>query len=79
MSAASLGLQALALNRETFRDQDSTCASDYDKRHDLVNVVPDEAVIETLVRGKTLNLADASQKTDRSFKAVPMLWEPDIG
>lgn len=71
LSAASLGLQALALNRETFRDQDSVRVHPImTKGGDLVNVVPDEAVIETLVRGKTLEaFADASVKTDRSFKA----------
>ena len=71
LSAASLGLQALALNRETFRDEDSVRVHPIlTKGGDLVNVVPEEAVIETLVRGATLEaFADASVKTDRSFKA----------
>ena len=71
LSAASLGLQALALNRETFRDEDCVRVHPIlTKGGDLVNVVPDEAVLETLVRGKTLEaFADASVKTDRSFKA----------
>lgn len=71
LSAASLGLQALALNRETFRDEDSVRVHPIlTKGGNLVNVVPDEAVIETLVRGKTLEaFADAAEKTDRSFKA----------
>lgn len=71
LSAASLGLQALALNRETFRDEDSVRVHPImTKGGELVNVVPDEAVIETLVRGRTLEaFADASAKTDRSFKA----------
>lgn len=71
LSAASLGLQALALNRETFRDEDSVRVHPIMTRGgDLVNVVPQEAVIETLVRGRTLEaFADASMKTDRSFKA----------
>lgn len=71
LSAASLGLQALALNRETFRDEDSVRVHPImTKGGSLVNVVPDEAVIETLVRGKTLEaFADAAEKTDRSFKA----------
>lgn len=74
LSAASLGLQALALNRETFRDEDCVRVHPImTKGGDLVNVVPDEAVIETLVRGKTLEaFADASLKTDRSFKAGAM-------
>ena len=55
LSAASLGLQALALNRETFRDEDCVRVHPImTKGGDLVNVVPEEAVIETLVRGKTL-------------------------
>lgn len=71
LSAASLGLQALALNRETFRDEDCVRVHPImNKGGDLVNVVPEEAVIETLVRGKTLEaIADASKKTDRSFQA----------
>ena len=71
LSAASLGLSALAYNRETFRDQDSVRVHPIlTKGGDLVNVVPEEAVIETLVRGASLeSFADAAKKTDRSFKA----------
>ncbi len=71
LSAASLGLQALGLNRETFRDEDCVRVHPIiTKGGDLVNVVPDDVVLETLVRGKTLEaFADASEKTDRSFKA----------
>lgn len=71
LSAASLGLQALGLNRETFRDEDCVRVHPIiTKGGDLVNVIPDDVVIETLVRGKTLEaFADASEKTDRSFKA----------
>jgi amidohydrolase len=71
LSAASLGLQALALNRETFRDEDCVRVHPIlTKGGDLVNVVPNEAVLETLVRGKTLEaFADASVK-------IPSLWQP---
>jgi amidohydrolase len=71
LSAASLGLQALGLNRETFRDEDCVRVHPIiTKGGDLVNVIPNEVVIETLVRGKTIEaLTDASAKTDRSFKA----------
>lgn len=71
LSAAALGLQALAFNRETFKDEDCVRVHPImTKGGDLVNVVPDEAVIETLVRGKTLEaFTDAAVKTDRSFKA----------
>ncbi len=74
LSAATLGLQALGLNRETFKDEDCVRVHPIlTKGGDLVNVVPDEAVIETLVRGKTLEaFSDAAIKTDRSFKAGAM-------
>lgn len=71
LSAASLGLQALGLNRETFRDEDCVRVHPIMTRGgDLVNVVPEEAVIETLVRAKNLDaIQDADRKTDRSFLA----------
>lgn len=71
LSAASLGLQALALNRETFRDEDSVRVHPIITRGgDLVNVVPEDVVVETLVRAGNLEaIADAAAKTDRSFRA----------
>ena len=71
LSAASLGLQALGLNRETFRDEDCVRVHPILTRGgDLVNVVPETAVVETLVRGRTLAaIEDAEKKTDRSFRA----------
>jgi amidohydrolase len=71
LSAASLGLQALALNRETFRDEDCVRVHPIlTQGGDLVNVVPAQASLETLVRAKTLEaIADADRKTDRSFLA----------
>lgn len=69
--AANLGLQALAYNKDRFYDNDCVRVHPImTKGGDLVNVVPDEAVIETLVRGKTLDAFKlASELTDRSFKA----------
>ncbi|MGN1181265.1 MAG: amidohydrolase [Suilimivivens sp.] len=74
LSAASLGLQALGLNRETFRDQDAVRVHPImTKGGNLVNVIPDEVVLETLVRAKTIeSIQDASKKTDRSFCAGAM-------
>ena len=71
LSAASLGLQALGLNRETFRDEDCVRVHPIiTKGGTLVNVVPDEVVVETLVRAKTIEaFTDAAKKTDRSFQA----------
>lgn len=68
--AANLGLQALAYNKDTFYEKDCVRVHPImTNGGDLVNVVPEEAVIETLVRGKTLSVVkDAAEKTDRSFK-----------
>lgn len=69
--AANLGLQALAFNKDTFYEKDCVRVHPImTKGGDLVNVVPEEAVLETLVRGKTIEaFTDAAYKTDRSFKA----------
>ena len=71
LNAASLGLAALAYQRETFRDEDMVRVHPIMTRGgNLVNVVPAEAVVETLVRARTLEaIEDADLKTDRSFKA----------
>jgi amidohydrolase len=71
LNAASLGLTALAYQRETFRDEDAVRVHPImTKGGNLVNVVPDEVVLETLVRGKNKKaIMDAAVKTDRSFQA----------
>lgn len=71
LNAASLGLSALAYQRETFRDQDHVRVHPImTKGGNLVNVVPDEVVIETLVRAANKEaIEDAAFKTDRAFKA----------
>lgn len=70
LEAATLGLQALGFYNKTFKDEDSVRVHPIlTKGGDLVNVIPSEAVIETLVRGKTIEaFSDAAYKTDRSFK-----------
>ena len=57
--------------RETFRDKDTVRVHPImTKGGDLVNVIPNEAVIETLVRANnTEAILDASEKTDRAFLA----------
>lgn len=71
LNAAFLGLSALAYQRETFRDDDHVRIHPIiTKGGNLVNVVPDEVVIETLVRAANKDaIADAASKTDRAFKA----------
>ena len=57
--------------RETFRDKDTVRVHPImTKGGDLVNVIPNAAVIETLVRvNNTEAILDASEKTDRAFLA----------
>lgn len=71
LNAASLGLSALAFQRETFRDEDFVRVHPIvTKGGNLVNVVPGEAVVETLVRAKSPDaILDAARKTDRAFTA----------
>ena len=71
LNAASIGLTALQYQRETFQDKDTVRVHPIlTKGGELVNVIPDEAVIETLVRANnTEAILDASAKTDRAFLA----------
>ena len=71
LNAASLGLSALAYQRETFRDNDHVRIHPIiTKGGNLVNVVPDEVVIETLVRAANIDaIVDADEKTSRAFTA----------
>lgn len=71
LNAATLGLEALALQRETFRDEDCVRVHPIlTNGGGLVNVVPATSDVETLVRAKNLDaIKDADRKTDRAFKA----------
>ncbi len=71
VNASSLGLNAIAYQRETFRDEDSVRVhSIITKGGGLVNVIPDEVVIESLVRAKNVDaIKDASKKVNRAFKS----------
>lgn len=71
LNAASLGLAALGYHRETFKDTDHVRIHPILTRGgDLVNVIPEEAVVETLVRaGNAEAIIDAAKKTDRAFFA----------
>lgn len=71
LNAASLGLTALAYQRETFQDKDAVRVHPIiTKGGNLVNVVPDEVIVETLVRAANKEaIIDAAKKTDRAFAA----------
>lgn len=71
VNASSIGLNSIAYQRETFRDEDSVRVhSIITKGGGLVNVIPDEVVIESLVRANNVEaIEDASKKVDRAFKS----------
>lgn len=71
VNAASLGLNAIAYARETFKDKDSVRVhSIITKGGGLVNVVPEDVVIESLVRANNIEaIEDASRKVDRALKS----------
>ena len=71
LNAAAIGLNALAYARETFRDSDHVRVHPILTRGgEVVNTVPDEAVIEMMVRAKTISaIQDANEKTNRAFQA----------
>jgi amidohydrolase len=71
LNAAALGHTALQYQRETFKDEDHVRIHPIiTKGGDLVNVIPDEVILETLVRAKNIEaIQDADRKTDRSYKA----------
>ena len=71
LNAANLGLQAIAMQRETFQDKDHVRVHPIiTKGGDLVNVVPDDVRIETYVRAANFDaIMDACMKVDRALKA----------
>jgi amidohydrolase len=80
LNAATLGLQAVALQRETFQEKDTIRVHPIiTKGGDLVNVVPADVRIETYVRGKTMaGVTDASQKVNRAFRAGAYAMGADV-
>jgi amidohydrolase len=71
LNAATLAIQAMHVQRETFRDEDHI------RVHPImthggtsINVVPADVRVETFVRGQTLDaIAAAAHKIDRAAKA----------
>jgi metal-dependent amidase/aminoacylase/carboxypeptidase family protein len=61
----------LQYQRETFKDEDHVRVHPIiTKGGDLVNVIPDEVVLEALVRGRNAEaMLDADRKTDRAYRA----------
>lgn len=70
LNAAALGLTALQYQRETFQDKDTVRVHPImTKGGDLVNVIPNEAIIETLVRANnTKAILDAPEELVEAAK-----------
>ena len=71
LNAATLGLTAVHMQRETFQDKDHIRVHPIiTKGGDLVNVVPADVRIETYIRGANVEaILDADKKVTRAFKA----------
>jgi len=71
LNAATLGLEAIAMQRETFKDEDNVrIHSIITKGGELINIVPDDVRLEVMVRGANMEaIVDASAKVNRSLEA----------
>ncbi len=69
--AATVALDAINAQRETYRDEDAVRIHPILSRGgDLVNVIPNDVRLETYVRGKTVGAIEgAAAKVDRALKA----------
>lgn len=72
MNAAALALSALGMIRETFQEKDYVRVHPVMKEAgSAVNVVPDKAVLDMMVRAGSLKaVAEVSEKTDHAFKGA---------
>lgn len=71
LNAAAIGLMAVQVQRETFRDEDHIrFHSIMTKGGDLVNIVPADVKLEAYVRGASTHaILDANKKVNRALKA----------
>ncbi|MDD3192453.1 MAG: amidohydrolase [Oscillospiraceae bacterium] len=71
LNAAALGMHALELQRESFRDKDTVRVHGFiSKGGEAVNVIADDVVLQYLVRaGNIPAIKDANRKVDRAMKA----------
>lgn len=74
LNAANLAMMGIALMRETFYDEDTIRIHPIiTKGGDSVSAVPAEVVVETFVRGRTLEgIVDANDKVDRAVRGAAM-------
>ena len=74
LNAASLGMAALGMIRETFQEKDYVRVHPYIRKGgDAINVVPSEVIVDMMVRAASLPaMNEASQKVDRAFRGAAM-------
>ena len=72
LNAASLGLSALGMIRETFREKDCVRVHPYiTKGGQAINVVPSEVVVDMMVRANNQKaIEEVSEKVDRCFRGA---------
>jgi amidohydrolase len=80
LSAATIALNAIAAQRETFWDKDTIRIHPIiTKGGDAVSVVPAEVTMETFVRGGSLDaILDANRKVDRCLRAGAMAMGAEV-
>ncbi len=80
LNAATAALVNIALQQESFRDEDSVrCHGFISDGGTAVNVIADNVKLQYCVRGKTPEAyKNAAQKVDRSFKAAAMATGCDV-
>ena len=74
LNAASLAMTAIAYQRETFYDDDTIRIHPIiTKGGEAVSAVPAEVIMETFIRGKTLDaIVDANHKVDRALRGAAL-------
>lgn len=80
LNAATMGMQAIHANRETFPDEDHVRVHPILTRGgDGVNVVPSETEMESYVRAKDVPaISEANEKTNRALQSGAMAVGADV-
>ena len=80
LNAATIAMNAIAAQRETFWEKDTICIHPIiTKGGDAVSVVPSEVRMETFVRGGSLEaIIDANKKVDRCLRAGAMAMGAEV-
>ena len=74
LNAASLGMAALGMIRETFQEKDYVRVHPYIRKGgEAINIVPSEVVVDMMVRASNLPaIEETSKKVDRAFRGAAM-------